>query len=266
MTNRLKVANGIIIISLVFGGYCYHRYRQEQRWLAVKAREIVDQAGAHTRREKIMALRDYIRLNVRYEGLSQDGRPFLRNTAWETLQSGRGYCGEATRALVNLTAQFGIRAHRVNLHGPVNHVVAEVEVSPGNFRLVDPQDNSGTNPYLDERDRALDEVVGCSGSLFVDYSNLNLRRVPLVSGVVQRVRVRAGLLTWTLENPWLILADLGVGIPLLGFLALGFDRLLLRLYAYRLGVRLRPLNHQHAVQGLRDKKLAPVPLHSPSQV
>jgi len=35
---------------LMLASYCYLRFQEEQRWLAVKARQITDQASAHTQR------------------------------------------------------------------------------------------------------------------------------------------------------------------------------------------------------------------------
>lgn len=43
------------------------------------------------------------------------GRPFLRETAWETWQSRRAYCGEGARLLVNLLLASGIDAARLYL-------------------------------------------------------------------------------------------------------------------------------------------------------
>jgi hypothetical protein len=232
-----------IVTLLLLGGYFYSRHRQEQGWLYQKAHEIVVDGGARTRREKVFALRDYIRRHVRWEGVSQEGRPFLRASAWETLRTGKGYCGEAARVLINLAEQLGILAQRVNLYGPIiNHVVAEVQIDPGGaFILVDPQDNPTTNPYLDERDRTLDEVIGASGAMFHDYSNLNLRRVPIVSLFVTRVRARESGLTRLIESPWLVLAVLCLLLAGFALLAFGIDRLLLRrFYAFRFGVSLQP--------------------------
>jgi hypothetical protein len=237
MTRTRKAALVLVASSLLFSSYCFLRYHEEQRWLAGKAHEIVDRASARTRREQVLALRDYIRRHVRYEGVPQDGRPFLRGTARETLASGRGYCGEATRSLINLAAQLGIEGQRVNLYGPpINHVVAEMEIEPASPVLVDPQDNPVTNAYLDPQDRALDEVVGCRDSMFRDYSNIHLRRLPVASHFVQRIRMKRNWLTWTLGNPWLILADVFFSLPLLAVLGIAVDRLVLRFYAYRLGV------------------------------
>ena len=250
MSAKRKAAFGIVFLLFGIGGYCLLRHYQDQKWLAVKANEIVRRAGAKTRREQVMALRDYLRRNVRCEGALHDGRPFLRDSARTTLESGRGYCGESTRAFINLAAQLGFKAQRVNLYGRVNHVVAEVEIDPGKSILVDPQDNTSTNPYLDARDRTLDRVVGRTNSLFQDYSNIHLRRLPLISFFVQRVRMRKNWLTWTMENPWLIRADCFLAASLLLLFAMLVDSILIRLYAYRLGI-VSPSGSPVVVQPLR---------------
>jgi len=59
---------------LMLASYCYLRFQEEQRWLAVKARQITDQASAHTQRERIMALRDYLRRHVKWRGAAFDDR------------------------------------------------------------------------------------------------------------------------------------------------------------------------------------------------
>ena len=59
---------------LMLASYCYLRFQEEQRWLAVKARQITDQAGAHTQRERIMAIRDYLRRHVKWRGAAFDDR------------------------------------------------------------------------------------------------------------------------------------------------------------------------------------------------
>ena len=148
-----------LMALLMLASYCYLCFQEEQRWLAVKARQITDQASAHTQRERIMALRDYLRRHVKWRGAAHDDRPFLRATARETLESGLGYCGESTRAFINLAHQLGIKAHRVNLYGPSPHVIAEAEVRPDVDILVDAQDSPLMNAYFDRRDWTLDEAI-----------------------------------------------------------------------------------------------------------
>src|SRR5207253_1417777 len=133
-------------------------YRSEQQWLRDKAADIVGGAHATTAAEEVVALRDYVRKHVRYEGVDANDRPFLRASARETLESGRGYCGEAIRAFICLARQRGIQAQRVNLYGPINHVVAEVQTGPDREVLVDVQDNPQTNPILDSQEWTVREI------------------------------------------------------------------------------------------------------------
>lgn len=236
MGRKGKILVIVLVSCLSASGYHVWQYYREQDWLAQKAQEIVRTAQASTREAQILALRDYIRRHVRYEGLSEKGRPFLRATAKETLETGKGFCGEATRAFIGLAHGLGIRAQRVNLYGRITHVVAEVELTPGYQVLIDLQDNPVTNPILDQRWKTLDEVIGPKDSLWRDYSNINLRRVPLLSLFMQRVRLRNTVVSWSLENPPLMKAFFlaGVGFSFIVFYLM--DWILLRVYAFRLGL------------------------------
>jgi len=226
-----------LMALLMLASYCYLRFQEEQRWLAVKARQITDQASAHTQRERIMALRDYLRRHVKWRGAAYDDRPFLRATARETLESGLGYCGESTRAFINLAHQLGIKAHRVNLYGPSPHVIAEAEVRPDVDILVDAQDNPLMNAYFDRRDWTLDEAIRDPGAPFLSYSNIHLRRVPILNQYLSQVKLTNSTVTWIVENPWLIgtYAFDSLFISITGILLI--DRIAIRFYAYRLGIR-----------------------------
>src|SRR5271157_2094840 len=249
----------IVMTLLLFAGHCLLRHREDQRWLAVRARQITDRAGAHTRREQIIALRDHLRRHVKWRSAPHDDRPFLRATARETLESGLGYCGESTRAFINLAHQLGISAQRVNLYGPNPHVIAEAEVRPGLSILVDPQDSPLMNGYFDRRDWTLDEAARDPGAPFLSYSNLHLRRVPLLSRYATRVRLTSSSLTWVLENPWLIEAYIALIFFTLITVGLLIDRLAVRFYAYRLGIRSpRPLFNFLRRQGRTE----PVPMRT----
>jgi hypothetical protein len=217
---------------------CYYDWRhlRDRRWLAETAHRVVESAGARTPRERAMALRDFVRSRVTFRGAQHDGRPFLRATARETLESGLGYCGESTRTFVLLAKELGLEAQRVNLRGELLHVVAEVQLEGGRRVLVDPQNNPETNVYFDPRDTTVEELTVQPGSPFRDYSNLNLRRVPLLGTFVQRVKMEMSWLTWALECPELIKASLLqclVAVAIVGYAA---DRMLCRMYARRLGV------------------------------
>ncbi|HKQ79210.1 MAG TPA: transglutaminase-like domain-containing protein [Blastocatellia bacterium] len=180
------------------------QYREGQYVKAI-AVDIVRKAGAEDNRSRVIALRDYLRERVAYRDARHDDRPFLRSTAAETLRSGRGYCGEVTRAFINMAAAVGVQAHRINLYGGDNHVVAEAELRPGEEVLVD-----GQNPPHVRDLEPLDQVI--LRPEYDDYSTLNMRRLRL-NWMVSHVKLELGPLTYWSENPhalksvlWLALA------------------------------------------------------------
>ncbi len=191
----------MIVLCLVGSGYQVLQYQREQRWLAGKAQAIVQAVNAQSREGQIKTLQDYIRRHVRYEGLSIEGRPFLRATAEQVLVTGEGFCGEATRTFIALARPLGIRAQRVNLYGRANHVAAETELAPGRWVLVDVQINPATNSFLDAGWPQLDDVMADEASPFAYYTNVNLRRLPIVNLFVRRIKLDSGRVSWLLENP-----------------------------------------------------------------
>ncbi|NOT61638.1 MAG: hypothetical protein HOP19_15595, partial [Acidobacteria bacterium] len=144
------------------------------------------------------------RRTVRWQGAPMEGRPFLRNTTSETLQSGQGYCGEVTRAFINLADAAGIKAQRINLYGSHLHVVAEAELNPGKNVLVD-----GQNPPTIVELEPLDQVM--LRPEYDDYSTLNVRRVGL-SWLFARVKLQMGALTYWTENPHALKATFWFGL------------------------------------------------------
>ena len=231
-----QVCSAIVVLCLMASGYQVLQYQRDRRWLARKAREIVSSVHAHSRETQIKALQDYIRHHVRSEGLSIEERPFLRATAKQALVTGQGFCGEATRAFIALARPLGIRAQRVNLHGRADHVVAETELAPGQWVLVDVQENPVTNAFLDGRWWNLDEATTGDGSLFAYHSNLNLRRLPVINLFVQRIKLNHGWVSWVLENPPLIKAHLFASLAVLLISLWMLDLVLLKVYSRRLGV------------------------------
>ena len=166
---------------------------QESRAVAAVTGDVLRAAGAGTPREKVLALRDYLRHTVRFKGAAHDDRPFLRATAAETLASGRGYCGEVTRAFVCMAEAAGVPAQRVNLFGADPHVVAEADLGPGGKVVVDCQNP----PHVAELE-SLDKVM--LRPEYEDYYSINLRRLGF-SHVVARVKLQVGPLTYLLEKP-----------------------------------------------------------------
>lgn len=175
---------------------------REDAYIQETALRVVAEAHAETPRERVIALRDYVRRTVTFHGApGGDGpRPFLRATAEETLRSGRGFCGEDSRAFVDLARSIGIEAQRVNLYGSMMHVVAEVELEPHQRLIVDAQ-----NPPTIVDLEPIDEVI--LRPEFDDYYTLNLRRLRL-GWLVSRVRLEMGVLTRWTENPHVLKATL----------------------------------------------------------
>lgn len=217
--------------------YYANVYRLDQEWLKKKAAEIVHLATASGSEQEINALRDYVRKHVRYEGVDQNDRPFLRASARETLESGRGYCGESTRAFICLARQRGIKAQRVNLYGSINHVVAEVLTGPNREVLVDVQDNPDTNPLLDRKKYTVHQIENDPRSPFTEYSNVHLRRFPVIGPYIKHVKLEQSWVTWVLENPALLKSILWGGLAAIALAVFVVDRVLVRFYAHRFGLK-----------------------------
>lgn len=180
------------------------QYRESREIKAIAA-DIVQKAGAYDNHSRVIALRDYLRKRVTFRDVSEEGRPFLRATAIETLRSGKGFCGEVSRAFIRLANALGIQAQRVNLYGRDNHVVVEAELRPGERVIVDSQ----FPPHLPDLE-PLDRVI--LRPEYDDYSTLHLRRLHL-TWLVSRVKLQMGMLTYWAENPhaiksalWMIVA------------------------------------------------------------
>jgi len=202
---------------------------QESRYVKAIAEGIVQKAGAGDNRSRVIALRDYLRERVSFQGAPDADRPFLRATAAETLRSGKGYCGEVTRAFIRLSAAVGIRAQRINLYGSDNHVVAEAELRPGERVLVDGQ----YPPHVRDLE-PLDRVI--LRPEYDDYSTLHLRRLRL-NWLVSRIKLEMGPLTYWIENPHALKSGLWLALALallIGkFLFIGGKSLAIRLLARR---------------------------------
>jgi hypothetical protein len=259
MRSRLRSSLLLLACAPIAAGLFYlARFYRDRAWLADLARDVTAKAGAVTPSERALALRDYLRRTVTYHGAEHDDRPYLRSTARETIESGKGYCGESTRALLALAREVGVRGQRVNLYGDrLNHVVAELEFEPGKLVLVDAQDCPEFNAYFDARDRSLDEAIGASDAWFRDYSNINVRRVPVLGSFVQRVRTREGWLTDLMEEPSLLLFGAWTSVGVLGPLMVATDRLFMRLYARRMGLAV------HTDLAAQDARAAALPGDDP---
>jgi hypothetical protein len=226
-----RVWRGLILLTLVLAAYHGVVHYQTEHWLQAESDRLT--AGQSSTRGKVIALRDHVRRRVDFHDVDREDRPYFRANAREILEEGHGYCGEATRAFVSLARHQGIRAQRANLNGREQHVVAVVELEPGQWVVIDPF-GSELNRLFDSREWTLDQLIVDQHSPFNDYSNINLRRLPLINQVVQRIKVEESWLTTLMEQPdrMKALLWLAMGLGLLGIWA--WHRLLVLFYAWRL--------------------------------
>jgi hypothetical protein len=196
---------GVLLIALVAGLMECIFQLQDSLFVRKITASVISQAQATDNRAKVIAIRDYLRARVSWQGLPVDGRPFLRGSAADTLRTGKGYCGEVSRAFIVMADAVGIRAQRINLYGKAQHVVAEAELSPGNRVIVDCQ-----NPPRIADLEPLDQVI--LRPEYDDYYTLNLRRLHL-NWLVTRIKLEMGPLAYWTENPhalkalfWFLLA------------------------------------------------------------
>jgi hypothetical protein len=202
------IGRAAIALCLIFAVVEMVAQARDTAYVAAIARDALAHAGANDVRSRVIALRDYLRSHVHWQGVPQEGRPFLRDSAADTLRSGEGYCGEVTRAFIVMAAQFGIRAQRINLWGAKDkHVVAEVELAPGRTVLVDSQ----SPPQIKDLE-TLDDVM--LRKQYDDYYTLNLRRLH-ISWLVSRVKLEMGAFTFWTENPHVLTASLWLGLGVL---------------------------------------------------
>lgn len=148
MTRRLLAAAlAGLALSLLAAGIFEAREQQRQDEYV---RAVTSEALAGVPDDfdaKVVALRDYIRTHVRnieFKGLT---RPFLRDTAADTLRTGKGRCGEAARVFVNMARAAGIDAQRLYLEGEKSHVITVVGRGDGTVLIVD---SSADPTYFDE--------------------------------------------------------------------------------------------------------------------
>lgn len=220
----------VVLLALTASVKNWIQHFQNQRYVDQIAQSVVQQSQAKDVRARVLALQHYLQTHVTYLGAPHDDRPFFRASAAETLQSGRGYCGEVSRTFIKMAHAVGIRAQRINLYGSSPHVVAEAELSETDRVIVDCQ----TPPQIAELE-PLEKIM--LRSEYDDYSTLNLRRLHL-NWIFRRIKLEMGLLNYWLESPyalkalvWLALAG---GLVSLRIFALT-GRRLLRLILTRRG-------------------------------
>ena len=215
-------------------GLLWVRDYQERQWLAVTANASRPRPArtrsAPSRSATSSAVTSHTTAHVITPGLSCETPPRTPSSrAWAIAVSPRAPSYDSPRGEV-------YAAQRVNLHGRYNHVVAEVELGENRFVLFDPQLNPGLNRYFDSADITVDQLITQPNTPFNDYSNLNLRRVPIIGSLVLCVRIQEGPLTRTLESPWLTKAALGLTLSGVLVIAAVVDRMFVRLYARRFGL------------------------------
>lgn len=148
---------------------------------------------------KVTALRDHVRTHVRnieFRGLT---RPFLRDTAADTLRTGRGRCGEAARVFVNMARAAGIDAQRLYLEGERSHVVAVVTRADGTVLVADSSADPNYFPEL---------VPLPALSSHADFRTYSTWRRPRSLHALPSNFVGLGPLAYLFENPHALLAAL----------------------------------------------------------
>lgn len=195
MTRRLLpailFAIALALLSLAVAE-AVKQYR-EDALVNYQARRALRDVPADNFDAKLSALRDYVRAHVHNVNFPARGRPFLRNTAAEIMSTGRGRCGEAVRAFVNLARESGIDAQRLYLDGPRPHVLAVVRTTDGRRLVVDAYES----PYVPEVE-PIERLL--SHTEFTSYSTLGFRRMwPLRSLPTHEFNL--GPLNYPLENP-----------------------------------------------------------------
>ncbi|MDT5156046.1 MAG: Transglutaminase-like superfamily [Acidobacteriota bacterium] len=192
---------GLALVLLALGaGEAFVQHRQDERVRAATAEAL----GGDTKTDfvsKVTTLRDYVRTHVRNIEFSAKGRPFLRNTAAESLQTGKGRCGEASRVFINMALSAGIPAQRLYLDGSKAHVVAVVRDENGNRLVVD-----ATERYYFPDVEPFDGLK--RHQEFDSYSTFNWRRLLGTLRKFPSNFVSLGPLVYILENPHALIACL----------------------------------------------------------
>jgi hypothetical protein len=130
------VLAGLALALLAAGLFEAREQRRQDEYVRAVTREAL--AGVPDDFDaKVVAIRDYIRTHVRNVEFAALTRPFLRDTAADTLRTGKGRCGEAARVFVNMARAAGIRSQRLYLEGEKSHVVTVVSRGDGAVLVVD---------------------------------------------------------------------------------------------------------------------------------
>jgi hypothetical protein len=201
MTRRLLAAAlACLALALLAAGAFEARVQHRQdEYVRAVTREALKGAPAEDFDAKVVALRDYVRAHVRNVEFAGLTRPLLRDTAADTLRTGKGRCGEASRVFVNMARAAGIDAQRLYLEGEKSHVVSVVGREDGAVLVVD----SSADPYYFQELAPLSAITGRPE--FSTYSTW--RRTRALRALPPNF-VNLGPLAYLFENPHAILACL----------------------------------------------------------
>lgn len=198
-----SILAGLALILLALGASeAFVQHRQDEHIRATTAEALAGAKGPDLV-SKVTALRDYVRTHVRNIDFRAKGRPFLRNTAADTLLTGKGRCGEATRVFVNMALSAGIPAQRLYLDGTKPHVVALVRDDNGDTFVVD-----ATERYYFPDVELFDGLK--RHQEFNSYSTFNWRRLLGTLRTLPSNFVNLGPLVYIIENPHALMAGLCV--------------------------------------------------------
>ncbi|MCC7051116.1 MAG: transglutaminase domain-containing protein [Bacteroidia bacterium] len=88
--------------------------------------------------QRVLTLKHYLQSHVSCEGLDRKmKRPLLRASGIETLETGKGFCGEVVRLNIRLLSLAGIKSRRFYLFGKKwEHIINECKIN-GKWYLID---------------------------------------------------------------------------------------------------------------------------------
>jgi hypothetical protein len=189
---------GAALALLAAGLFEAREQRRQDDYVRAVTREVL--AGVPDDFDaKVVRLRDYVRAHVRNVRFTGQTRPLLRDTAADTLRTGKGRCGEATRVFVNMARAAGIPAQRLYLEGEKSHVVSVVSKDDGTLLVVDSSADPTYFPNLEPLS------AFSTHKEFDNYSSW--RRTRALRSLPSNFASH-GPLAYLLENPHALLAGL----------------------------------------------------------
>ena len=196
----VRIFFGLSLVFLGLGVVEAVRQHAEEDYVRNVTQDVLHDAQATDTVSKATALRDYLRTHVRNINFFARFRPFLRDSAADTLRMGKGRCGEATRAFINMARAAGIPAQRLYLEGTKAHVVAVINGDDGSRLIVDPADR----PYFADIE-PLSELP--RHTEFTSHSALEWRRLTILRRLPSN-ELSLGPLVYLFENPLALVACL----------------------------------------------------------